>query len=94
METKIINILSSFIHGICKLDMDYLDNIYVIHIQLCCKKLLRFEKGQFLEFWKLVSMLKIGFHGDTFAAREHNTNGMFHFSLKFCVQLMWVSKQT
>ena len=24
-------------------------------------------------------MLKIGFHGDTFAAREHNTNGMFHF---------------
>ena len=27
METKIINILSSFIHGICKSDMDYLDNI-------------------------------------------------------------------
>ena len=42
----------------------------------------------------MVSMLKIGFHGDTFAAREHNTNGMFHSSLKFCVQLMWVSKQT
>ena len=37
---------------------------------------------------KLVSMLKIGFHGDTFAAREHNTNGMFHFSLKYYVQLM------
>ena len=36
----------------------------------------------------LVSMLKIGFHGDTFAAREHSTNGMFHFSLKFCVQLV------
>ena len=58
------------------------------------KKLSRFEKVEFLEFWKLVSMLKIGFRGDTFAAREHNTNGMFHFSLKFCVQLMWVSKQT
>ena len=33
-------------------------------------------------------MLKIGFHGDMFAAREHNIKGMFHFSLKFCVQLM------
>ena len=74
--------------------MGYLDNIYVVHIQLRFQKLFRFEKGQFLEFWKLVSMLKIGFHGDTFAAREQNTNGMFHFSLKFCVQLMWVSKQT
>ena len=74
--------------------MGYLDNIYVIHKQLRCKKLFRFEKGQYLEFWKLVSMLKIGFHRDTFAAREHNTNGMFHFSLNFCVQLMWVSKQT
>ena len=40
------------------------------------------------------SVLKIGFHGDTFVAREHNTNGMFHFSQKLCVQLMWVSKQT
>ena len=27
METKIINILSYSIHGICKSDMDYLDNI-------------------------------------------------------------------
>ena len=27
-------------------------------------------------------MLKIGFHGDTFAAREHNTNGMFNFFTK------------
>ena len=72
METKIINILSFFIHGICKSDMGYLDTIYVVHIQLCCKKrLFRFEKGQFLEF------LKIGFHGDTFVARENNTNGMF-----------------
>ena len=25
--------------------------------------------------------LKIGFHGETFVAREHNTNDMFHFSL-------------
>ena len=38
METKIINILSFFIHGICKSDMGYLDTIYVVHIQLCCKK--------------------------------------------------------
>ena len=34
------------------------------------KKLFRFEKGQF-------KSLNIGFHGDTFVAREHNTNGMF-----------------
>ena len=33
-------------------------------------------------------VLKIGFHGDTFVAREHNTNGIFHFSLKFWTQLM------
>ena len=40
------------------------------------------------------SVLKIGFHGETFVAREHNTNDMFHFTLKFKTQLMWVSKQT
>ena len=28
METKIINILSFFIHGICKPDVGYLDTIY------------------------------------------------------------------
>ena len=39
-----------FIYGICKSDMGYLDTIYVIHIQLCCKKIFRFEKGQFLKF--------------------------------------------
>ena len=33
--------------------------------------------------WSIFSVLKIGFHGDIIAAREHNTNGMFHFSLKF-----------
>ena len=26
---------------------------------------------------------EIGFHGDTFVAREHNSNGTFQFSLKF-----------
>ena len=26
-----------FIHGIRKLDMGYLDTIYVVHIQLCCQ---------------------------------------------------------
>ena len=56
METKIINILSSFIHGICKSDID---TVYVVHIQLCCKKLFRFEKRQFLEFLKLVSMVTL-----------------------------------
>ena len=80
MVTKIINILSFFfIHGICKLDMGYLDTIYVGLIQLCCKKIFRFENGQFSY------VLKIGFHGDNFVARQHNTKGIFHFSLKFCI---------
>ena len=65
--------------------MGYLDNMYVVHIQLCCKKIIRFENGQFF------IVLKIGFHGVTFVARQHNTKGIFYFSLKFCVQLMWSS---
>ena len=68
--------------------MGYLDNIYVVHIQLCCKKVIQVYKRSIFRGLKLVSMLKIGYRGDTFAAREHNTNGMFHFSLKFCLQLM------
>ena len=32
METKIINILSFFIHGICKPDMGDVDTMYVVHI--------------------------------------------------------------
>ena len=41
-----------------------------------------------------LNVLKIGFHGDTFVAKQHNTNGKFHFSLKFCVQLMCSSKES
>ena len=40
------------------------------------------------------SVLKIGFHGDTFVAREHNTNGIFQFLLKSCVQPMWSFKES
>ena len=40
------------------------------------------------------SILKVGFHGDTFVARQHNTNDIFHFSLKLCVQLMLSSKES
>ena len=42
------------------------------------RKLFRIENGHFI-------VLQVGFHGDmdTFVAREHITNGMFHFSLKF-----------
>ena len=40
------------------------------------------------------SILKVGFHGDTFVARQHNTNDLFHFSLKLCVQLMYSSKES
>ena len=44
------------------------------------KKLIRYENGHFLVFGHFFSVLKIGFHGDTFVAREHSTNGIFHFS--------------
>ena len=47
---KNINILSFFIHGICESGMGYLDTICVVHIQLCYKKVFRFENGQFLVF--------------------------------------------
>ena len=39
-----------FIYGICKSYMGYLDTICAVHIQLCCKKIFRFENGQFLVF--------------------------------------------
>ena len=73
MPWILLNILSFFIYGIYKSDMGYLDAIYVVLIQLCCKKV--------IQIWKrsIFRVLKIGFHGDTFVAREHNTNGMFHF---------------
>ena len=29
------------------------------------------------------SVLKIGFHGDSFVAREHNRNDVFHFHKNF-----------
>ena len=56
--------------------MGYLDTKYVVNIQLRYKKLFRFENCQSLVF------SKFGFHGDTFVAREHNTNGMFPFFTK------------
>ena len=44
--------------------MGYLDTIYVVDIQLCCKKkLFRLKMVNF-------SVLKIGLHGDTFVARD------------------------
>ena len=58
METKIINILSFFIHGICKSDMGYLDTTYVVHIQLCCKK--SYSDMKKVNF----RVLKIGFHAE------------------------------
>ena len=65
METKNINILSFFIRGIRKPDMGYLDSIYVVHIQLCCKKIIRYGNGQFLVFRKLVSMVSHLLLGNT-----------------------------
>ena len=77
METKIINILNFFIHGICKSDMGYLD-IYMLFIySFAVKKVIQILKRS------IFRVLKIGFQGDTFVAREHNTNGMFRFSLLF-----------
>ena len=58
--------------------MGCLDTIYVVHIQLCCKK--GYSDLKKVNF----RVLKIGFHGDTFVAREHKTNGMFFiFHLSF-----------
>ena len=56
--------------------MCYLDIIYVADIQLCCKK--SYSDLKMVNF----SVLKIGFHGDTFVAREHSINGKFQFSIK------------
>ena len=56
--------------------MCYLDIIYVVHMQLAVKSYSDLKMVNF-------SVLKIGFHGDTYVAREHNTDGMIHFSLKF-----------
>ena len=50
--------------------MGYLDTIYVVYIQLCCKSYSDLKKVIF-------RVLKIGFHGDMFVAREPSTNGMF-----------------
>ena len=56
METKNINILSFFIRDSCKSEMGYLGTLYIVHIHLCCRKIFRFENGQFLVFLKFVSM--------------------------------------
>ena len=69
-----INILSFFIDVICKLDMGYLGTIYIVHIHLCCKKIFRFETGQFLVFLKLVSMVTRVLLGNTIL----NTCFIFH----------------
>ena len=50
METKNINILSFFIHGICISGMSYLGTIYIVHIHFCCKEIFRINNGQFLVF--------------------------------------------
>ena len=42
-----MNILSFFIHGICKSDTSYLGTIYIVHLHLCCKEIFRFENGHF-----------------------------------------------
>ena len=64
--------MSFFIRGICQSDVGYLNIIYIVHIHLCCKKMFRFENDQF-------QYSEIGFHGDTFVARQHNTYCIFHF---------------
>ena len=53
--------------------MVYLDTLYVVGV----KNIIQIRK------WSFFSVLKTGFHGDTFVAREHSTNAMFQFFLKF-----------
>ena len=50
METKIINILSFFIHGICKSDMGYLNTIYVVISSFAVKKYSDLKMVNFLVF--------------------------------------------
>ena len=74
---KIINIVIVFIRGICKSNMGYLGTIYISFIYTFAVN--RYSDLKMVNF----SVLKIGFHGDRFVARQHNTDGIFHFSLKF-----------
>ena len=67
--------------------MGYLGTIYSIHTLFAVKRYLDLKMFNF-------SVQKIGFGDDTFVARQHNTNGIFQFSLKFLIQLMCSSKQT
>ena len=46
--------------------MGYLGTIYIVHTHHSVKRYLDVKTFNF-------SVLKIGFHGDTFVAREHNT---------------------
>ena len=56
--------------------MGNLGTIYNVHIIFAVNRYLDLKMVN-------LSALKIGFHGDRFVARQHNTDGFFHFSLKF-----------
>ena len=69
--------LSFFICGICKSDIGYLGTICISFIYTLAVN--RYLDSKMVNF----RVLKIGFHGDTIVARQHNTDGIIHFSLKF-----------
>ena len=75
MRTKTLNILSYLFIGICKSDIGYFGTICIIHMHVCCQEIIRFLKCP------LLSGLKIDFDGDTFVARQRNTNDIFQFHL-------------
>ena len=86
METKIIIILSFYLF------MAFVNQTWVI-LTLYMSFIYSFAvKDNQIWKWSIFSVLKIGFHGVTFVARQHKTNDIFHFSLNFCAQLMWSSK--
>ena len=59
--------------------MSYLGTLYIVHLHLCCKEIFRSEK-RYLDLKMVIfSVLKSGFNGYTFDARDYNTNGIFHF---------------
>ena len=61
-----------FIRGICKSDMGYLGTIYIVHIHFAVNRYLDFKMVNF-------SVVKIGFQGDRFVARQHIQMAYFIF---------------
>ena len=76
METKIINILRFLRVAFVNQTWDILALYISFIFTFALKRYISLKRSIF-------SVLIMGFYGDTFVARQHNTDGIFHFSLKF-----------